>query len=225
MITFDDQLELLRLIGESLKKRIECFVIGGGAMMFYGAKEETKDVDLVFMDKKDLLKVREALYDLGFEERKRVITIFKRYEEAENKPIMMVGKNEDRFDLFCKEIITFKMSDSIFERVKETHEFGNLIIKIVSPEDIILLKCATEREKDRYDALSLMEKFDINWDIIIGESVHQTEIGAYVFPVFLFDFLLELKEDLKADVPKKVLDKIRSISEKMLVDYLKKRKK
>ena len=127
--------------------------------------------------------------------------------------------------LFFKEIITFKMSDTIIERVKEIHEFGNLIVKIVSAEDIILLKSATEREKDRYDALKLMEKFDINWDVIIEESVNQTKLESYLFPIFLYDFLEELKEDFKADVPKKVLDEVRKISEKMLVEYMKKKRK
>ena len=55
------------------------------------------------------------------------------------------------------------------------HEFGNLIIKTISPEDIISLKCATEREKDRNDAASLIEKFNIDWEVIIKESIHQTE--------------------------------------------------
>ena len=75
------------------------------------------------------------------------------------------------------------------------------------------------------DALNLMGKFDINWDVIIEESINQTKLGAHLFPVFLFDFLYELKEDFKADIPKKVLDKVRNISEKMLVEYLKKKKK
>ena len=43
------------------------------------------------------------------------------------------------------------------ERIKEVHEFGNLIVKIILPEDIILLKCATEREKDRDVGEKMME--------------------------------------------------------------------
>ncbi len=134
---------------------------------------------------------------------------------------MMVSK-DDRFDLFLEEVITFKISDAIIKRVKEKHEFNNLIIKIISPEDIILLKCATERAKDRNDAASLIEMFNINWDIIIEESINQTKLEEYLFPVFLYDFLYELKEDFKADIPKEVLDKIRKISEDMMVKKLKK---
>jgi len=224
MIDFDEQLGFFKLIGNELKKKVECYAIGGSAMMFYGAKLDTKDVDLVFLDEKELELVKNVLLHSGFDEKKVLIKIFKRYEETKNKPVMMVRK-EERFDLFFKEIITFKMSDTIIERVKEIHEFGNLIVKIVSAEDIILLKSATEREKDRYDALKLMEKFDINWDVIIEESVNQTKLESYLFPIFLYDFLEELKEDFKADVPKKVLDEVRKISEKMLVEYMKKKRK
>ena len=135
----------------------------------------------------------------------------------------MVGKEGERVDLFFKEIITFKMSNSIVKRVTETHEFNNLLVKVVSPEDIILLKCATEREKDRFDALSLIEKFNINWQIIIDEAVNQTKLESYLFPVYLYDFLEELKEDFKADIPRDVLRKIRKISEDLLVKKLEKK--
>ena len=223
MINFDQQLDYFKLIGKELNVKRECFVIGGSAMMFYNAKSETKDVDLVFMDKEAFNDIKNILVKLGFEEKKSLIRIFKRYEEAHNKPIMMIGK-ETRFDLFLNEIITLKMSDSIIDRVRESHEFENLIIKVVSPEDIILLKSATEREKDKIDALSLINKFNIKWNIIIEESINQSKIGKHLFPVFLFDFLYELKEDLKADIPKDVLNKIRKISENMLEEHLRKKK-
>ncbi len=42
--------------------------------------------------------------------------------------------------------------------------------------------------------------------------------------MFLFDFLYEPKEDLKAEIPKDVLNKIREISENMLEEYLRKKK-
>ena len=207
MITFKEQVELFKLIGRELRKKIECFAIGGSAMMFYGAKETTKDVDLVFIKKEDFNLMKKTLYKIGFNEKKNIAKIFEHYEVAEKKPVMMEGR-DTRFDLFLEEVISFKISDSIMERAKEIHEFGNLIIKTISPEDIILLKCATEREKDREDAFELIKRFNIDWDVMIKESLHQTKIGGDVFPVFLFDFLFELKNKLKADVPDKILEKI-----------------
>lgn len=222
MIDLKGQIDLFRIIGRKLKDKTECIAIGGTAMMFLGAKESTKDIDLVFMDKKSLEAVKKVLYESGFEEKKR-ITIFKHYEAAETKPVMMEGK-EVRFDLFYREIISAKMTDRMLDRTKEEHEFDNLTVKIVSPEDIIFLKCATEREKDRYDALELIKKFNINWDVIVEESQLQTEIDKLIFPVFLYDFLCELKEDLKADIPAEVIKKIMKIGEKAMLQALSKKK-
>jgi len=222
MVKINEQTQLFEIIGAELKEKIECYVIGGSAMMFYGAKEDTKDVDLVFLKNKDLEKVKKILEKINFKDKKELVKIFRRYEDKKNRPIMMVGKEGERVDLFFKEIITFKMSNSIVKRVTETHEFNNLLVKVVSPEDIILLKCATEREKDRFDALSLIEKFNINWNVIIEEAVNQTRLESYLFPVYLYDFLEELKEDFKAEIPKEVLKEIRKISEDLLVKKLKK---
>ena len=226
MITFEDQIKLFELIGNELNKKVECISIGGNAMMFYNlAKEETKDIDLVFLNKKDLEEVKKVLYNSGFEDKKDLIKIFRHHEviEKENMPVMMVMK-EERIDLFVKGVITFEISDTIDKRVKETHEFDNLIVKVVSPEDIILMKSATERKKDKIDALSLIEKFNINWDIIVEESINQTKLERELFPVFLYDFLTELKEDLKADIPKEVINKVRDIGKAMMIKRLKKGK-
>ena len=223
MVKINEQAQLFEIIGAELKEKIECYVIGGSAMMFYGAKEDTKDVDLVFLKNKDLEKVKEILKKISFKDKKELVKIFRRYEDKKNRPIMMVGKEGERIELFFKEIITFEMSNSIVKRVTETHEFNNLLVKVVSPEDIILLKCATEREKDRFDALSLIEKFNINWNVIIEEAVNQTRLESYLFPVYLYDFLEELKEDFKAEIPKEVLKEIRKISEDLLVKKLKKK--
>ena len=221
MINFKEQIELFEIIGKELDEKIECIAIGGTAMMFFNFKESTKDVDLVFTDRKQLNEVKLALDKSGFEE-KANIEIFKNYEVIETKPIMMEGK-KTRFDLFYKEIICFKMSETILSRIKESHEFGNLIIKVVSPEDIILLKSATERRKDRDDVSEIIKKANIKWDIIIKEALHQTELDKPLFVVFLYEFLLELKEDFKAEVPDNVLKELLKMSEKEMMKRLKKK--
>ena len=69
----------------------------------------------------------------------------------------------------------------------------------------------------------LIEKFNINWNVIIEEAVNQTRLESYLFPVYLYDFLEELKEDFKAEIPKEILKEIRKISEDLLVKKLKKK--
>ncbi len=220
MINLEQQNELFKLIGEILKDKLECYVIGGSAMMYYGMKGNTKDIDLVFEHEKDREKIIQVLKNLGYNERGiKVVSVI--YPKKKNTPILL-ERDDSRVDLFVNKIISTVLSDSMKDRINSIYEYGNFIIKVLAPEDLIITKCATERAGDRLDAVEIMKRAKIDWEVIIKESVFQAEVTPYLFPVFLFDFLYELKEDLKADVPKKVLDEIRKISEDLLEKKLKK---
>ena len=220
MINLQEQISLFKIIGGQLKNRVECIAIGGSAMMFYGAKLTTKDVDLVFLKKEDLEAVKNILVNSGFDERKNIKGIF-REDEIEGKPVIMDGKGT-RFDLFLKEVIGFKVHEKILERVKEIHEFGNFLVKTASPEDILMMKGCTEREKDRDDAAELIRKFNINWNVILDETSKQTKIGIAAFPILLYDFLTELRDNFKVDVPKNITKELLVIAEKRLEELKKK---
>ena len=220
MINLDEQINFFKLLGTKLESKIECIAIGGSAMMFYGAKLITKDIDLVFLKKDDIQSVKKALYDSGFDERINIKKIFREEEEI-IKPILMDGK-EVRFDLFLNEVIGFKIHDKSIERLREIHEFGNLIVKTACPEDILMMKGCTEREKDRDDAAELIKKFNINWDIIKNETLIQTKIGVAAFPLLLYDFLTELKDNYKVDVPKDILKHLIEVAEKIIKELKKK---
>lgn len=218
MIGLKEQEELFKLIGNKLKEKVECFVIGGSAMMYYGIKENTKDVDLVFDKEKSKDLVLDILISSGYKQR----STFLLYPRKKNVPILLEF-GESRIDLFSNKIISFKFTESMKNRVRKVYEYENLIVKIISPDDIILLKSATERAGDRLDAVEILKKYDVDWNLIINESVNQTRIGEHVFPVFLFDFLEDLKEDLKADIPQNVLNKIRKIAEDEMIKHIKKK--
>ena len=222
MINLEEQIGLFKIIGSQLKNRVECIAIDGSAMMFYGAKNATKDVDLVFSKKGDLEDVKNILYNSGFDERKNLKGIF-REDDAAGKPIMMEGK-DTRFDLFLNEVIGFKVHDGMIKRLKEFHEFGNLIIKTAGPEDILMMKGCTERERDRDDAAELIRRFNIDWSILINESSKQTKIGIAAFPLLIYDFLTELKENYKVEIPKNIVKELLVIAEKR-IEELKKQDK
>lgn len=214
MIDFEAQKELFKLIGAELKKKTEALVIGGSAMLFYGAKNATFDIDLVFMDKEDITMFKNTLLKIGFAEDKAV-EIFRHYKAAKIEPLILKG-HKTRFDIFYKEVICFKITDTMLARVREVHEFGNFIIKVTAPEDILLLKCATEREKDLVDGAELAKKFNMNWNLIIEESTKQMGAGKPIFPVFLFEFLHNIRDKFKVAVPEDILDKLQKISEEAL---------
>src|SRR3989344_3404630 len=221
MINLQEQIDLFKnVIGSQLKNKVECIAIGGSAMMFYRAKNSTKDVDLVFLKKEDLEDVKNILYNSGFYERKNIKGIF-REDEAAGKPVMMDGK-ETRFDLFLNEVIGFRIHEKTIERLKESHEFGNFIVKTASPEDILMMKGCTEREKDRDDAAELIKKFNINWNIILDEASNQTKIGIAAFPLLIYDFLTELRDNFKVDIPKNITRELLTIAEKRLEELKKK---
>lgn len=215
-INLDKQNELFLKIGNELKKKIECYAIGGSAMMYHGAKGETKDVDIVFLDEKDQKEVVDILEEMGFKRRLTRLVYIKRLEHLKKRSPIMLEKEDTRIDLFNKVIICFHLTENIENRVTDVFEFDKLVVKVISPEDIILLKCATERAGDRADALELIKKFSINWNIVIKESLEQTKLGENIFPVYLYDFLLELKEDLKAEIPSSVIKELLKISEREL---------
>src|SRR3989344_8569885 len=211
MIDLEKQGELLSLIGETLKKKVECYIVGGSAMMYHGVKGETKDIDVVFNDNESKEIFEKVLKKLGYKERDIKIMYFKK----KNRPLLL-ERGEERIDLFIKKVITFEITENIKERIEKVYEYGNLIVKVVSPEDIILFKCATERPGDRIDASNIIKSFDVDWDVIVEESINQTKLEDSLFPVFLFDFLQELKEDFKADVPNEIIDKVMKIGEEMM---------
>ena len=221
MINLQEQIDLFKnVIGSQLKNKVECIAIGGSAMMFYGAKNATKDVDLVFLKEKELIAVKEILYNSGFNERKNIKGIFREDEDA-GKPVMMDGK-ETRFDLFLNEVIGYKIHEKVIERIREVHEFGNFIVKTASPEDILMMKGCTERERDRDDAAELVRKFKIDWNIVINETAEQTKIGIAAFPKLLYDFLTELRDNFKSDIPKNITKELLVIAEKKLEELKKK---
>src|SRR3989344_4015787 len=212
MVNLENQQRLFEDIGKRLKKRTECFVIGGSAMLYYGAKAVTKDIDVVFDDKECFDNFLKILKEIEFKVKNPEMLYFGK----ENKPALM-ERGSERVDVFYKEIITFKLSESMISRIKVVYEYDNLIANVVSPEDIILLKSATERAGDRADALELIKRFNIKWNIIIEEAIHQTELDKPLFVIFLYEFLLELKEDFKAEVPDEILKSLLKMSEKGMI--------
>ncbi len=207
MINLDQQQGFFSIIGDIMKKKIVCYVIGGSAMMYYGAKGATKDIDLVFESQADRQAITGLLKAEGFRERPAKFLYFNKKDIP-----LLLERQEFRVDLFCEKIVNFMFTASMKERTNAVYEYGNLIIKVVSPEDIILLKCATERAGDRLDAAELVKRAKIRWELIIEESLQQMKLIGEVVPLSLYDFLLELRDDFHSEIPSEVIKKIEDIA-------------
>ncbi|MBI2146951.1 hypothetical protein HYU19_00560 [Candidatus Woesearchaeota archaeon] len=219
MITIDQQQKLLLNVARRLTRKITVYAIGGTAMMFLGFKDATLDIDLVFENEKDREAFKEAVKSLGYAE----MDAIKVYGVKRNIPEMF-RLDDERFDLFVVEVIDFIFSDDMRKRAEQIHQFeGNLILKIADPHDIILMKCATDRMKDKDDARKIINSTKIDWDIIIDEAKKQIGLGKDRAAFDLGYFLETLKTRMNLDIPIGVLDKLFLIVEKQAKEKRSKR--
>ena len=194
MITYKDQMDLFTLISKKIKKDIECCAFGGAAMMFYGYKDETKDVDIIFENEEERREFINAIEEIGYTE----WAPFDIYvpEKLKNKYKPLVFKLGDgRFDLFVKKIFRTAISPKMKEDVFAVHDFKNehnLRVRVFRKEHIVLLKAVTERKNDFDDIRTIVEKEkNFDWQYFIDEVLWQTEHGD---PWVLFDAEKTLRE-------------------------------
>ena len=218
MINISQQQNLLLNVSRRLKRKITAYAIGGTAMMFLGLKETTLDIDLVFENKKDKDAFKEAVKSLGYPE----MDAIKVYNSKINRPEMF-KLGDERFDLFVMKVIDFIFSENMQKRAEQTHQFGdNLILKIADPHDIILMKCATDRLKDKDDARNIINSIKINWDIIIEESKKQIELGEERAVFDLTAFFEDLRKMNHVDIPSEIMEKLFALVEKQVKEKKKK---
>lgn len=207
MINVKEQQDLLLDLAKRLKKKVTAYAIGGTAMMFHGLKNITKDIDLVFTSEEERKEFKRAAIESGY----NLFDSINIYGIKPNQPIMLSrGKErEERFDLFIKEILHFTFSEEMIKRATTTFEFDKkLILKIADLHDIILMKCATDRLKDKDDVREIINKSNIDWGIIINEALNQIKLGKEraIWDLTAFvDDLIKLKVNIPQDIHKKLL--------------------
>lgn len=216
MTDLKEQEGIFNLIGSSLKRKIKCFVIGGSAMLYYKLKDATKDIDIVLLNDTDRNYILKIMKNLGYAERNSKML----YTAKKNVPILL-QRGQNRLDLFNKTIINLRFSDAMVGRSKILYEYSNLIVSVVSPEDIIILKCATDRAGDRLDAANIIKSTNVDWGILLEESINQMKLTGDAMPLNLYQFLLELKEDLRVGIPDDMLKKLEAKCEDILAKKLK----
>ena len=205
MINTQDQDQLFKLISNYLDKDITCYALGGTAMMYYGFKNITKDIDLVFDTASDRGALIRAVLRLGYKEQS-IKGIFP--ERGISKPVML-SRGEERFDLFLKDIFGFIISQDFKANFFARHDYigkKEFIIKVLPKEAIILLKAATGREKDFEDIRAIIEQDkDIDWDRIVDEAIHQCKVNPWI----LLD-VEEIMQKLKtvAFIPSRLFERI-----------------
>lgn len=203
MISLEDQESLLQNIAKKLNKKITVYCVGGTAMMFLGLKEATLDIDLVFNNEYDKKVFIKSAKEFGYKD----IDPVKVYGAKNNCPEMLT-LGDERFDLFVNEVIDFIFSEDMKKRAERELDFeGRLILKVANHNDIIIMKCATDRVKDKEDVKRIIETKEIDWNIILKEIKNQFKLGKRTSYMDLGSFLEDLKK-IGANIPDKMLDDI-----------------
>ena len=202
VINIEQQNKIFRDISNKISMPIIVYAIGGTAMMFKGLKPSTLDIDIVFTKEEDRQEFKKAVKSLGYEDFDATIV----YGKRENAPDM-VKIPDSRIDLFLNQVVNFSFTESIKERAKDVHQFGdNLIIKIADMHDIIVMKCATTRPKDEADIVKIVKNETINWNLLVKEADEQIQLGNELAVLSLGTLLEKLLNKYKIAVPPSVLD-------------------
>ncbi len=191
MINVKDQEELFTLVADYLEKDISCFAIGGTAMMFAGYKTTTKDIDLVFETEEDMSAFIRAIEQLGYVEKSLQGIYDTKRLNSEGKPLMFT-RGDERFDLFVKTVFGYEL-DFHLDSVVVREDFigkSELIINVLSKEELILLKSITNREKDFEDIETILSlEKSIDWNYIVDRAIGQRKNNSWL--------LIDLEETLQ----------------------------
>lgn len=162
-------IEILDKISKELKSEIDCYIIGGLAMMFHGTKLATKDIDIVFDYPKEACEFMETLKIIGFHEVQHVTKDHLKI----GAHAVLEGPDECRFDIFIGNVCSgLILSEEMKRRATKVLSLRNLNIFVMSPEDVFLLKSIAQREDDLAD-MATIAAMGLNWGDIAKELKNQ----------------------------------------------------
>lgn len=165
-------------------------------MSFRRLKESTKDIDIVFKDKKDYDLFCDALFGAQYYQQYVMKTEHEKLEAAK----MFENKDGFHLDLFVKKVIgKLELSDKMMARAELFRSYGNLSVYLLSREDIFLFKgLASEgRKRDLPDMRMLYP--DLDWKAIEDELASQA-LAADLIGLFVRR-LEEFRDTYRLDVP------------------------
>jgi hypothetical protein len=191
---------------------VTLYLIGGGAMAFYGLKDATKDIDIILINAEQLDKLLTALSSLGYKKPDQAL-ITNSYCKMKTNAIME-NKDGFRWDLFINRVCNALMlSEEIKQRAKQLYKGSNLTVLITSKEDIFLFKGITEREAD-LDDMRILSESGLDWKLISKECQMQSAMAGVPWEMALSQNLQDLNQRYHIDSP--IAKEIRRVAEEKL---------
>jgi len=195
------------------KQPLTLFLIGGGAMAFYGLKAATKDIDIILTTKDDSNKLKSALEALGYQE-PNSIHITRAYSKMQTSAMI---ENQDgfRWDLFITKVCNaLTLSATMKQRATPLYKGDQLTVLIASKEDVFLFKGITEREAD-LDDMRMLAESGLKWDIVNQECQSQSTTSGVSWEAALYQNLLDLKTKYSIESP--IEKALRNAAERKLI--------
>lgn len=135
--------ELVRVIKILNKHKIKYMLIGGYAVVLYGVRRSTFDIDIaIALDTSNIKKAVDLLHKLGFREKPSII-----------QPIYGMRFNYNGVDLDLMFIENPRFD--IIYRYHDSIKYKDTVIKVPNIMDLVSIKESSIRDKDISDAIEL----------------------------------------------------------------------
>jgi hypothetical protein len=157
---------LLMFIGKRLRHEVEGLLIGGNAMLYYGLKGQTKDLDIVLFHRKDIAGISRIILSHPMYRTAKVMKIpyeIKPELRKKGEPTVIGNKDLPRFDLFYRHVFSVD-TKRMFNESKRSIRFELIKLKLVDSENLIFLKAVTGRPVDIDDIIRVVKNMQIDWN-------------------------------------------------------------
>lgn len=206
----EDVVEILKGLGERLAKPVQVLIIGGAAMLEYGLKDLTKDIDLVCRDAEGKARLLEAARSLGFE----LFGPEKRHARLGLDRIAIKGGHT--LDIFAGRVsYDFGLSETMWQRGKRTPPLGKAETRYAAVEDIFTLKLIANRPRDIEDCRSLTTAkmdYEAMYSEIKAQYSRVGTIEEKIWITYLEEGIGKLEEDYLMQVP--IANRISELADK-----------
>jgi predicted nucleotidyltransferase len=164
--------EALAEAGRLLTEHVECYALGGLALVLESVKEATGDVDLAVLDKRSFKLLLSALRSASFEPP----------AEAEPKGAAVLERGDVRVDLFLAEVAGARITEAMAKRAARSIAYGRLVVKVLSLGDVAFLKAVSGRERDLED-LARIARRGLDWRVLLEDALSQEEPERFALAV------------------------------------------
>jgi predicted nucleotidyltransferase len=194
-----------------LNREISVLLIGGAALLEYGLKDATKDIDIVcncVEDRETLLKSAKLL---GFE----LTEPEERHKRLRLKGLAIKGGHT--LDIYAKKIsLDFGLTEDMWNRANKQKTIGKMTVKYASREDIFIMKLIANRKGDIEDcsnlaSYNLLDYGTIYKEIYLQYNADPFEIKCKDWITYIDEAIAKLEDDYDINIP--IANKITTLAD------------